>query len=125
MCPAGRCRPLSKASLLQADKWGLMLWSPGSETHFQTSALCHDSTRPHGNVLAHVPIHFSARNTHHSYVQIYNQGCLLQEQSHEFSSEILGMFLTIMNRNKGVVSCDVLSFNITVPTSNHVCYNCN
>lgn len=31
MFPAGRCRPLSKASLLQADKLGLMSWSPASD----------------------------------------------------------------------------------------------
>lgn len=89
MCPAGRCRPLSKASLLQADKRGLMLWSPGLETHFQTGALCHDSTRPRGNLLAHAAIHFSAENTRRLYVQIYNQDCLLQEQSHECFGQIL------------------------------------
>lgn len=31
MFPAGRCRPLSKASLLRADKPGLMSWSPASD----------------------------------------------------------------------------------------------
>lgn len=88
MCPAGRCGPLSKASLLQADKRGLMLWSPGSETLFQTGDLCHDSTRPRRNVLAHAPDHFSLRNTHLSYLQVYNQRCLLQDQSHEVCSKI-------------------------------------
>ncbi len=66
MCPAGRCRPLSKASLLQADKRGLMSWSPAWETHFQTGALRHASTRPRGNLLAHAAFHFTAENTHHS-----------------------------------------------------------
>lgn len=70
MCPAGRCRPLSKASLLQADKRGLMSWSPASETHFQTGALHHASTRPRGNLLARVALHFTAGNTHRSHVQI-------------------------------------------------------
>lgn len=113
MCPAGRFGPLSKASLLQADKRGLMLWSPGSERYFQTGALCHDSTRPHGNLLAHAAIHFSAGSSHHSYMQIQKQDCLLLEQSHEFCSDILGVFLTTMNKNKGVRSC-VLLFDIIV-----------
>lgn len=64
MCPAGRCKLLSKASLLQADKRGLMSWSPASETHFQAGALRHASTRLHGNLLAYTALHFTAGNTH-------------------------------------------------------------
>lgn len=52
MCPAGRCRLLSKASLLQTDKQGLMSWSPGLKIHFYSGVLL-ASTRPHGNLLAH------------------------------------------------------------------------
>lgn len=63
MCPAGRCGPLSKASLLQADKCSLMSWSPASETLFQTGALRHASMRPRGNLLAHRALQLTAGNT--------------------------------------------------------------
>lgn len=68
MRPAGRCRLLSKASLLQADKRGLMFWSVASETHFQTGALRHDSTRPRGNVLAHTVLKAHTVRTVHADV---------------------------------------------------------
>lgn len=70
MRPAGRYRLLSKASLLQADKRGLMSWSPASDTRFQTGALRHASARPRGNLLAHAALHLRVGNTHHSHLLI-------------------------------------------------------
>lgn len=53
--------------------------------HFQTGAVRHDSTRPRENLLAHVVLHFTAGNTHCSYVQNVTTGIVycMSRESHE------------------------------------------
>ncbi len=98
MRPAGRCRPLSKASLFQADKRGLMSRSPASETHFQTGALRHASTRPRGNLLTQT----GSTLLLETHILLFAD--LITRIAHECLREILRVFLCDAFKDKELLN---------------------